>query len=102
MPAKVLTANRLSDGTAVWLGASGTWIEDIDGALVARHDAAVRGLEEAGRAALADNRVVDVNVIDVEETGTRIRPLRLRERIRSEGPTVDYLPRTRSKRSIAA
>ena len=65
-------------------------------ALVARHDEAVRGLEEAGRIALADNRVVDVNVIDVEELGGRIRPLRLRERIRAEGPTIDYLPQARS------
>lgn len=102
MAAKVLTANRLSDGVAVWLGASGEWVEEIDTALVARHDEAVRGLEESGRIAFADNRVVDVNVIDVEETGGRIRPVRLRERIRAEGPTVDYLPNGRSKNLIAA
>ncbi len=102
MSIKVLTANRLSDGTVVWLDASGAWVETIDAALVARHDEAVRGLEEAGRIALADNRVVDVNVIDVEEAGGHLRPLRLRERIRAEGPSIDYLPADRPKGRIAA
>ena len=102
MPAKVLTANRLNDGIAVWLDASGAWAENIDAALVARHAEAIKALEQAGRIGLADNRVVDVNVIDVEETGGHIRPLRLRERIRAEGPTIDYIPRLRSRDRIAA
>ena len=36
-------------------------------------------IEAAGKQALADNRVVDVNVIDVEETPAGPRPFRLRE-----------------------
>ncbi|MBW8283295.1 MAG: DUF2849 domain-containing protein, partial [Rhizobium sp.] len=32
----------------------------------------------------------DVNVIDVEEKNGQLRPLRLRERIRAEGPTIAY------------
>lgn len=88
MTMKVLTANRLADGTCVWLGASGTWLEGIDGALVARHPEAVAALEEAGRQARKDNLVLDVEVIDVEERSGRLYPLRLRERIRLAGPTV--------------
>ena len=41
MSAKVLTANRLTDGLAVWLDANGRWCEDLQAALVARHDAAI-------------------------------------------------------------
>lgn len=102
MSLKILTANRLVDGIAVWLSASGRWVEDIDTALIARHDEAVNALEETGRIALADNRVVDVNVIDVEEEGIHIRPKRLRERIRANGPSIDYQPPASGKRSIAA
>ncbi|EJN00082.1 DUF2849 domain-containing protein [Phyllobacterium sp. YR531] len=88
MSVKVLTANRLTDGEAVWLGANGDWLDHIDGALVARHAEAVAALEEAGKAAIKSNLVIDVNVIDVEERGTNLYPLRLRERIRQLGPTI--------------
>ena len=90
MTEKVLTANRLGDGIAVWLDAAGQWSEKLQDALVARHDEAVAALEAAGRQALAGNLVVDVNVIDVEEREGLLRPVRLRERIRAEGPTVAY------------
>lgn len=92
MAEKVLTANRLSDGISVWLDASGEWIESLQDALIARHPEAVAALEAIGKKALADNKVVDVNVIDVQEVGGRLRPLRLRERIRAEGPTIEYAP----------
>jgi hypothetical protein len=75
MPVKVLTANRLCDGACVWLSAAGRWVHDIDKAFVARHTEAVAGLEEAGRIAFASDGVIDVNVIDVEEIGTHLRPL---------------------------
>lgn len=85
---KVLTANRLSDGIAVWLGADGEWLENLDEAFVARHDAAVSGLKDAEKVAAFDNQVVDVNIIDVEERAGHLHALRLRERIRAAGPTV--------------
>lgn len=88
MVVKVLTANRLMDGQAVWLGADGSWQETIDGALVARHAEAVSALEEAGKVAAKANLVVDVNVIDVEERDEGLYPIRLRERIRLSGPTI--------------
>ncbi|MAM11548.1 MAG: nitrite reductase [Rhizobiaceae bacterium] len=91
MSAKVLTANRLTDGLAVWLDANGRWTRDLQHALVARHDAAVASLEEIGKRDFSGNLIVDVAVIDVDERADgRIRPLRLRERIRAEGPTIPY------------
>jgi len=92
MIAKILTANRLLDGMSVWYTVNGEWEESIRDGLIARHDEAVKALETAGAQALADNRVVDVVLIDVEENSDGIRPLRLRERIRSDGPSIAYLP----------
>jgi len=90
MADKVLTANRLSDGIAVWLDAAGRWTENLQDALVARHAEAVSSLEAIGKRDFAENKVVDVNVIDVEETEGKVWPTRLRERIRAQGPTMDY------------
>ena len=90
MADKVLTANRLGDGIAVWLDANGQWTERLQDAFVARHAEAVTAIEDAGRKAFASNVVLDVNVIEVEEKGGLLRPLRLRERIRAEGPTIAY------------
>ena len=85
---KVLTANRLTDGIAVWLAADGRWTESIDRALVARHTEAVAALEEIGEASFHDNHVVELAVVDVEEIDGAIVPLRMREKIRAAGPSI--------------
>lgn len=90
MALKVLTANRLLDGACVWLGVNGEWNEELKGAFIARHEEAVASLEEIGKKAVQDNILVDVALIDVEEKGDLIWPVRLRERIRSGGPSVAY------------
>jgi len=84
---KVLTANRLTDGEAVWFGSDETWHETIDNADVAREKAAEERLDLLGKASYARNEVVDVDIIDVELRDGEIRPIRLRERIRAAGPT---------------
>lgn len=90
MAEKVLTANRLGDGIAVWLDASGQWTENLQDAFVARHAEAEAALENAGREAFVSNIVVDVNVVEVDERDGILRPQRLRERIRALGPTIAY------------
>ena len=84
---KILTANRLTDGEAVWYGADGTWSETIEGAEIVRDKAGEARLEAVGQAAFAADEVVDVNLVDVELVDGSIAPLRLRERIRAAGPT---------------
>jgi len=84
---KILTANRLTDGEAVWLAADHSWVETIDAAEIARDKPAEERLEQAGRAAALRNEVIDVNLIDVDVRDGAIQPLRLRERIRAAGPT---------------
>jgi hypothetical protein len=89
--AQVLTANRLTDGIAVWYDRDGKWNEWIGRSVVANTKEEVAELEAVGRKAFADNVVLDVNLVEVEEMEGQIRPLRLRERIRAEGPTIEYM-----------
>ncbi|MBX8813124.1 DUF2849 domain-containing protein [Pseudochrobactrum algeriensis] len=96
MTVKVLSANRLSDGVSVWLAADGHWASSIRGALLARHPEAVAALEAAGQQASRFDEVVDINLIDVEEHGDELLPVRLRERIRLSGPTITPVVRLHS------
>ncbi len=91
MALQILTANRLTDGIAVWYDVDGRWNESIARAEIASTKDDAERLEAIGKKAFADNLVLDVNLIDVEVDNGFIRPLRLRERIRAEGPTIDYV-----------
>jgi hypothetical protein len=84
---KVLTANRLTDGEAVWFGANGSWIETLDGAEAAETPELAKTLEAIAARDVAANLVVDVALIDVRRVDGELRPVRLRERIRAAGPT---------------
>ena len=84
---KVLTANRLTDGIAVWY-ADGGWAETIGNADLAHDKAAEERLEAIGAAAFANNEVVDVNLIDVTVVDGVVEAVRLREKIRAAGPTI--------------
>ena len=84
---KVLTANRLTDGEAVWFG-SGKWLETLKGSAVAETDEAIKMLEGVAERDVAANLVVDVALIDVVRKGRDLYPIRLRERIRAAGPSI--------------
>jgi len=84
---KILTANRLTDGEAVWFSTDHSWAETISNSEVASDKEGEARLEEIGNAAVLANEVVDVNLIDVELVCGEIVPIRLRERIRAAGPT---------------
>lgn len=85
---KILAANRLIDGIAVWLGPDGTWVDDINGADVVADPAAADALLAIAREAVAANIIVEPELIDVDLAGGEVRPLRLRERIRAAGPSI--------------
>jgi hypothetical protein len=84
----VLTANRLHDGIVVFLGGDGVWVEDIDGAAVARSPEAAQELQAQGTRASARNLVVEPYLAEVRETGGRLLPVRQRERVRIDGPSI--------------
>lgn len=85
---QVVTGNRLTDGVVVYLDPAGGWTDRIAAARVAD------GAEEL-EAAMADGKqgereqvVVEAYPIDVERGPKGLRPVRIREKIRAEGPTV--------------
>ena len=84
---KVLTANRLTDGEAVWYARDLNWSETIADAELARDADGEERLSAIGKAAFGDNLVVDVDLVDVTLVDGAIVPVRLRERIRATGPT---------------
>ncbi|HWK67777.1 MAG TPA: DUF2849 domain-containing protein [Rhizobiaceae bacterium] len=85
---KILTANRLADGEAVWFTVDRSWAERIERAEVAADKEAETRLEAIGRAAHENNEVVDVALVDVALVEGVPVPMRLRERIRAAGPTT--------------
>ncbi len=89
-PQKAITANRLDDGRVVFLDERGVWVHDIAEALLVS-DGPDLDNASAYAEAQADARIVlEPYPIDVTIADGRPVPVRIRERIRAEGPTVAY------------
>ena len=84
----VLTANRLGDGTIVYLDFEGAWSENIAEAAVANSPDEERALEDRCAYDSAHNLVVEPYLIEVRQITGRIEPIRYRERVRAGGPTI--------------
>jgi hypothetical protein len=83
---KLLTANRLNDGRVIYLGEADTVVETIDAARLLDESAAETALAQAqSRPAI----FVNPYLIEVEACTPTGRD-RLKERIRSVGPTVGH------------
>jgi predicted NAD/FAD-binding protein len=82
-----VTANRLADGVVVWRTADRGWSRAItDAAVVTTSEEALALLHEAERDGI---NAVSCYVAHVAVDGEgRAQPQNLRERIRTEGPTV--------------
>ncbi len=85
---RVLTANRLGDGRVVYLDGAGEWTSQLDKAALVRGVEDADRVEAAGEAAVAEQIIVEPYLIDVEVVDDGVRPARLRERIRADGPTA--------------
>lgn len=80
----LVTANRLSDGRAVYLAKGGAWVEALTEAETAPSEAA---LEAAlGEARAREREVCDPYVMKAARVGDRIVATSARERIRAAGP----------------
>jgi len=84
----VLTANRLRDGTVVFLDFEGAWSETLIEAAVARSPDEVRALKDRGTFDAIRNIVVEPYLIEAHETASGLLPIRYRERVRATGPSV--------------
>ena len=84
----ILTANRLNDGIVVFLNFEGAWVEAIDEALVARTPDEIMQLEVRGAYDARHNLIVEPYLVEVQEVGHRVVPVRYRERVRALGPSI--------------
>ncbi|MEI6558021.1 MAG: DUF2849 domain-containing protein [Rhodospirillaceae bacterium] len=84
---KVVTANRLDSGGAVWFGADDGWQPTIAAAAVFEGAGAESALARAREAALRSG-VIEPYLIEVALAESGPRPRSPREQIRSHGPSV--------------
>jgi hypothetical protein len=96
-PQKAITANRLSDGLVVFLDDSGGWSLSIAEARLVSDGADLDAANAYAKSQHDARIVVEPYPIDVEIVDGRPVPVRLRERIRAEGPTVVYGEAERTK-----
>lgn len=88
MGLRTITANLLRDGRVAFLAEDGHWTRRLDEAALADTDAAAAALEAAAQAAVAANLVVAPYAVAVEHTADGLRPVRYREWLRTQGPSV--------------
>jgi len=89
---QILTANELLSGATVYLDPNGDWVEELASARVFAGDE-TEALEAALAAAKATGRLLSLETETVTVEGGIIHPVRLRERIRAEGPTAPRFER---------
>lgn len=89
---EILTGNELISGATVYLNREGEWVEDLQQARTFGKDEA-----EARDAAIAATKAtMRINSLEIETVTVAdgvIRPDRIRERIRAEGPTAPRFDR---------
>jgi hypothetical protein len=85
---QVITASRLRDGAVVFVGPDHRWVERLDEAQVFEAGEAATAALHAAQRDEAENFVLDVYAVDVAQRSGVIKPVKLREAIRAQGPTV--------------
>ena len=84
----VLVANRLLDGSVVYLAEDDTWTEAIGSAKRLDSEEEKRLAEATGNEAVNACHVIGAELVALAETCSELKPARLRETIRAIGPTV--------------
>lgn len=91
MARSMYTANRLEDGAVIWLDAEGAWFEEFDRGLASDDEATLERLKATAEDHQAAGRIIGAYEIKVENSAEgRFVPVRLRERIRVDGPTIAF------------
>ena len=89
-PQKAITANRLDDGRVVFLDAAGGWTMQLAGAELFSDGPELDAARAYAKTQHDARIVVEPYPIDIAFEDDRPVPVRIRERIRAEGPTVPY------------
>ena len=85
----IITGNSLGEGLVVFQSASG-WSLNIGEADVFETKEALDAAVVRANADAAANRVVEPYPIEVTRQGGKIVPVKLREKIRADGPTTGH------------
>jgi len=88
MALQVVTANRLQDGRVVYLTGAGGWSERLGDGEVAADEAETARLMATAARAEAEQLVVAAYLIEVTGGPGDLEPVRYREVIRAQGPSV--------------
>jgi len=92
----IITGNSLGEGLVVFQSGN-SWTLNVGEADVYEGKEALDAAVARANADAAANRVVEPYSIEVTRDGTKIVPVKLREKIRADGPTTGH-----SKDSIPA
>lgn len=84
----VVSANALRSGAVAYRRADGDWTGDLAAAATAETPTAAEALLRAAGEDAARGLVVDPILVAVDRIGGAVRPRRLRDRIRAEGPSA--------------
>ncbi len=86
---KIVTANDLKNGLAVFLKSDGSWSLSINEAAIVVADEEIEALLSKGVASENDNVVIGPYLVDIEQDGSNITPIHMREAMRARGgPSV--------------
>ena len=85
----IVMANDLRSGVTVFLTATSEWSEQVSEALVIEGQASADNALRVAAVAEADNKVTGAYLADSNRCGD---PIVLREMLRVQGPSVDYMP----------
>lgn len=88
MTVRMVTANALRGGSVVYLRGDGTWSPRLEEGATVSDDADAESLMATAAGAVVDRQVVEPYLIELALTGDALVPVRTREVIRSQGPTV--------------
>ena len=87
---QIISANRLTDGLVVYLGAYGEWVTDIAAATVFDTEEGREAAKAKAQHALTANFIIDPLVVDITDGGGARRATTLRNTIRAQGPTINF------------
>jgi hypothetical protein len=87
--AQAVTANRLGDGSIVFLTEASQWSPRVCDSAVAQDAATASALMAIANKAAADRIVVGPYLFEVSVDDGVVRPVSVRETIRAAGPTVE-------------
>lgn len=85
---QAITGNDLITGRVVYMDADGGWTAHFGQARVDSDEALIERMLACAREAAARGEVVEPYAIDILDGDGTPRPARIRETIRSQGPTV--------------